>query len=197
MATHASIWRTHFRSPARRTKIPESSRETPDIQPWTLCGPDLALRLDVTRRIRLVHVAFVVAALGTTPALAQRPVGIVSGTVSLPGPDGQSAAIAGVTFTLTCPGTEPRTDVSDDQGQFRFTDVPAGTRGVTAELHGLRPTTKTVVVKAADTTDVALLLDLELLHVEINVTANGTALDTNPIPAHVETVTRGRCRQRR
>jgi len=62
---------------------------------------------------------------------------------------------------------------------------------VTAELHGLRPTTKTVVVKGADTTDVALLLDLELLHVEITVTANGAALDTNPIPAHVETVTRG------
>ena len=36
------------------------------------------------------------------------PAGVVSGTVSLPAPDGQPVVVPGVTLTLTCPGTEPR-----------------------------------------------------------------------------------------
>jgi len=138
-------------------------------------------------RIRLLHLAFFVGAWVATAALAQPPVGVVSGTVSIAAPYGQANPIPGVTLTLACPNAEPRTEMSDDQGRFRFDDVPADTCSIVAELQGLTSMTKAVVVKSGRTTDLELRLDLEALHAEITVTGHSTT-DTNPIAARVETI---------
>src|SRR5712671_3323422 len=90
--------------------------------------------------------AFLVAFL-QAGATAQIPTGTVSGTVSLPSPDGQPVFVPGATLTLTCAGAEPRSDISDDLGQFRFADVPAGDCSVVAELQGFKSEVKAVAVK--------------------------------------------------
>jgi hypothetical protein len=96
--------------------------------------------------------------------------------------------VPGVVLTRTCAGSQPRTDVSGDHGQFRFADVPAGTCSVVAELEGFGSVTEPVVVKANETADLELKLDIESLHEEINVTASARAIDSNPIEAHIETM---------
>src|SRR5438128_9382240 len=125
-------------------------------EPETTCGPSLAPRFDMAGRVRVLHLGFVLVAWGPPAALAQPPVGVVSGTVSIAAPDGQANLIPGVTLTLACPNAQPRTEMSDDQGRFRFDDVPADTCSIVAELQGLTSMTKAVVVKSGKTTDLGL-----------------------------------------
>jgi hypothetical protein len=113
--------------------------------------------------------AFVLAFLQAQGVAAQSPAGIVSGTVSLPAPDGQTVVVPGVTLSLTCAGMEPRNDISNELGQFRFPDLPAGGCSIVAELQGFKSAVRAVAVKSGETADVALRLDLDALHVEVNV----------------------------
>jgi len=140
---------------------------------------------------RIGAVAFVLAMMRAQGVEAQSPTGIVSGTVSLPEPDGQVVGVPGVTLTLTCAGVEPRVDLSSDTGQFRFADVPAGACSIIAELQGFKSAAKTVAVKAGATADVALQLDLDTLHVEVNVVGNEDpdTVGGAPIAARVERIT--------
>lgn len=121
-------------------------------------------------------------------AAAQAPTSIVTGVVSVPAPDGQPFVVPGVTLTLTCGGGEPTIEISDERGEFRFTGVPAGDCTLAAGLQGFKPETKSVVVKAGETSEVALQLGLETLHEEVTVRAEGGAEAANPIEAHVERV---------
>src|SRR5262245_21050582 len=96
-------------------------------------------------------------------ALAQPPAGVVSGVVSLPAPDGQPAVVPGVTLTLSCGDAQPRTEVSDADGKFRFENAPAGSCAIVAALDGFKSVSKTVVVKATEATEVALVLEIASL----------------------------------
>jgi hypothetical protein len=112
-------------------------------------------------------------------AAAQPPTSSVTGTVLLQASDGQPVVVPGVTLTLTCATAEARLEVSNELGQFRFLDVQAGQCSVVAELQGFKTATKTV----------ALRLDLENIHEEVNVTGNLELVDGNAIAAHVERIT--------
>src|SRR6202158_3659620 len=137
------------------------------------------------------YTAFLLAFVQAHEAAAQSPAGIVSGTVSLPEPDGQPVVVPGVTLSLTCAGMEPRSDVSNELGQFRFADVPAGACSVVAELQGFKSAGKTVVVKPGETADVALRLDLEAPHEEVSVTGSPDTVEGGPMSARVERITAG------
>jgi hypothetical protein len=124
-----------------------------------------------------------------SPLHAQAPpAGVVSGTVSLPAPDGQLVVVPGVTLTLTCPGTEPRSDVSNEQGRFQLAEIPAASCSIVAELQGFHSAVRTIAVKPGETTEVGLTLDLDVLHEEVTVTGKAETVDSNPIAAHVETI---------
>jgi hypothetical protein len=138
---------------------------------------------------RTARAAFLIAIITATSAVAQPATGVVSGTVSFPAPDGQPVVVPGVTLTLTCVVGEPRTDVSNEQGQFRFADVPVGSCSIVAELSGFKSAVKAIVAKPDEPIDVTLRLDLESLHEEVNVTARGETVDGSPIAAHVERLT--------
>jgi hypothetical protein len=138
---------------------------------------------------RICCAAFLLASLPVEAISAQAPTGTVSGIVSLPSPDGQPMVVPGVTLTLTCPGGEPRSDVSNDLGRFRFADVPAGGCSVVAELQGFRAAVKAVAVKPGEAADLALRLDIEALHEEVNVSASPDTVDGSPIAARVERIT--------
>jgi carboxypeptidase family protein len=136
---------------------------------------------------RLSHAALILAAM-TGPALAQSSSGVVSGTVSLPSPDGQPIDVPGVTVTLTCDAQQPGVEVTDDQGHFRFAEAPVGSCVIAAELQGFKSANKTVVVAAGATVDVALRLDADALHEEVTVTGTAQPIDSTPISVHVETI---------
>ena len=150
-------------------------------------GVLLAVRSAMTILSRISYTAFLIAVVIARPATAQTTSSVVSGTVSLPSPDGQSVVVPGVTLTLTCDSGEPRNELSNEQGQFRFTDVPAGSCSIVADLQGFRSAVKTIMAKPDETTDVVLRLDLDALHEEVSVTAAGT--EPSPIAAHVERMT--------
>jgi hypothetical protein len=114
---------------------------------------------------------------------------MVSGTVSLPEPDGQPVMVPGVTLSLTCAGTEPRSDISNELGQFRFVDIPAGACSIVAELQGFKSAVQAVAVKPGETVDVILRLDVDTLHEEVSVTGSSDAVDGGPITARVERIT--------
>jgi hypothetical protein len=133
--------------------------------------------------------ALFLAFLHAQAAAAQSPAGIISGTVSLPAPDGQPVVVPGVTLSLTCAGMEPRSDVSNELGQFRFADVPAGACSVVAELQGFQSAVKAIAMKPGETADVALRLDLEALHEQVNVTAGPDTVEGSPIAARIERIT--------
>src|SRR5437667_8064053 len=104
-----------------------------------------------------------IAVLAADPARAQEPAASVAGAVSVTGPDGQALVLPGVTITLTCSGADPKTDVSNDQGEFRFADAGAGTCSIVADLQGFKSAAKVVVLKAGETVAVALQLGLDTL----------------------------------
>jgi Carboxypeptidase regulatory-like domain/TonB dependent receptor len=138
---------------------------------------------------RTCSAAFVVAFLQAQGVTGQSPMGVVSGTVSLPEPDGQPVVVPGVSLSLTCAGTEPRSDVSNELGQFRFADVQTGACSIVAELQGFRSAVRAVAVKPGETIDVALRLDLETLHEEVSVVGSAESAEGGPIAARVERIT--------
>jgi hypothetical protein len=138
---------------------------------------------------RSCGIAFFVASLHAAGAAAQPPTGIVSGTVSLPSPDGQPVVVPGVTLSLTCAGVDPRIDLSNETGQFRFADVPAGDCSIVAELQGFKSAVKALAVKSGETADVSLRLDVDALHVEVSVVGRENTVEGGPITANVERMT--------
>jgi hypothetical protein len=133
--------------------------------------------------------ALFVALLQAEGATAQSSTGIVSGTVSLPSPDGQPVVVPGVTLTLACAGMEPRIDASSEMGQFRFADVPIGDCSIIAELQGFKSAARAVVVRPGETADVSLRLDVDALHLEVSVVGGPDTVEDSPIAARVDRIT--------
>jgi hypothetical protein len=157
--------------------------------PLARSGLSLAFRGGMWILRSTCYTAFVLACLQAQGTTAQSPAGIVSGTVSLPEPDGQPVVVPGVTLSLTCAGVEARSDVSNELGQFRFADVQAGACSIVAELQGFKSAVKAVAVKPGETAEVALRLDLEALHEEVSVTGSADTVDGGPTAARVERIT--------
>ena len=122
-------------------------------------------------------------------ATAQTSTATISGTVSLPSPDGQPVLVPGVTLTLTCAGLEPRVEVSSDTGEFRFGDVSPGDCSIVAELQGFKSAVKTVAVKPGAAESFPLQLDTEALHEEVNVVGSQDSVGGSPISARVDRIT--------
>jgi len=79
-----------------------------------------------TYRIVALAAALLVASTLGGSAAAQSVTSAIAGAVSVPAPDGQPFVVPGVTLTLTCGGSEPRIEVSNERGEFRFADVATG-----------------------------------------------------------------------
>src|SRR2546426_1008588 len=96
-------------------------------------------------------------------APVQEAPAIVAGTVSIAGPDGQPVVLPGVVVTLTCNGAAAKTEVSNEQGEFRFADLPSGTCSIVADLEGFKSATKIVTLQTGQSAAVTLLLGLDTL----------------------------------
>ena len=140
------------------------------------------IRTDVLLSLGLI------ALLTANAAGAQEPAASVAGAVSVAGPDGQPLVLPGVTITLTCNDADPKTEVSNDQGEFRFADAGLGTCSIVADLQGFKSATKVVVLKAGETAAVTLQLGLDTLREDVMVSAKNDTAES-PITAHVERMT--------
>jgi len=123
-------------------------------------------------------------------ASAQGAAAIVAGAVAIAAPDGAPLVVPGVTVTLRCGGDEPRIDVSNEQGEFRFVDLPAerGSCTIGAELQGFTSATRVVALTAGQTTTANLQLGLDTLREEVTVRAAPILLDEDRSPVRVEQV---------
>lgn len=106
----------------------------------------------------------------TRIAAAQSEAASVGGTVSVMGADGIPVVLPGVTVTLTCPGSEPKVQVSDDQGQFHFDAVDEASCELLADLQGFKSATKDVTLTAGQASNVDVALGLDTLREEVTVT---------------------------
>ncbi len=142
---------------------------------------------------RSIVALFVATLLGAGSAAAQTagqaPSAVVAGTVSVPAPDGSPFVVPGVTLTLTCGSSEPKVEVSNESGEFRFVDAPVGSCAITAELQGFKTATTSVVVNAGETSTSTIQLGLEALHEEVTVRAQTDVAGNDTIAAHVERMT--------
>ena len=138
-----------------------------------------AIDPSVPRRNRalLAMLALTLTLAAGNASAAQQPPASVAGTVSITSPDGQSLVVPGVTLTLTCVGSDRRSEISSDQGEFRFADIAATAKdcSIVADLQGFKSATQVVELKPGDETTVTLRLGLETLREEITVTAKAAA----------------------
>jgi TonB-dependent receptor len=96
-------------------------------------------------------------------AQAQTGRGTVAGTVR----DAGTGVLSSAVIELQPLG---RKVVSDDQGQFRITDVPAGEYTLTASYVGFSPLTTTVKVEVGHTVDVDVVLNVASVNDQVIVT---------------------------
>jgi esterase/lipase superfamily enzyme len=87
----------------------------------------------MTRIPRLLAVTCWLAMLASGAALAQPDLFTLRGVVI----DCQGDPVPGTTLTLRTEGDETKVQVSDDQGEFHFEDVPAGSYRLTIQVPGL------------------------------------------------------------
>jgi TonB-dependent receptor len=99
-----------------------------------------------------------------SPAQAQTGRGTIAGTAK----DEANSALTSALIEVQPLG---RKAVSDDQGQFRITDVPAGEYTVTASYVGFAPFSTTVKVEAGQTANVTAVLKVATVNDQVMVTA--------------------------
>ena len=123
-------------------------------------------------------------------AMAQDVAAVIGGSVAVAGADAEPFVVPGVTVTLRCGSDEPRTEVTNDQGEFQFADVPAvpGRCTIVAELQGFSSATREVTVIAGQSTVANLQLGLDTLREEVTVRAAGP-VEQDRSPGRVEKVT--------
>jgi hypothetical protein len=116
-----------------------------------------------------IFAAMVVAAEPTGSA-AGSP-GAVAGTVTLTDASGGRFDAPGVRLTLTCAATPDaaRVATSDDHGTFRFRDVRPDRCSIDTDLQGFAKATALAVVRAGDTVEVAIHLDIAPVRTGITV----------------------------
>src|SRR5258707_12355540 len=111
--------------------------------------PSTALRLSV--RLTL-SVTLSLAAAGINSAGAQTTV--LQGTVSVGGANGQVERLRGASLNLTpaTPGQTTRSAVTNDLGEYKFTDLAAGLYTLQVGLSGFKQHTESVTIRAGITT---------------------------------------------
>jgi len=110
---------------------------------------------------------------------AQIAGGNIYGTVT----DQQGAVLPGVDVTLTAPsiGGQPRTTVTDAQGQFRFLNLDAGTYKVATDLTGFNRMEREVIVNTGVSANISFTLAVKSVEETVTVTAESPVVDVKKV----------------
>ena len=93
----------------------------------------------------------------------------VAGVVHVETPDGSSFPISGVRLTLTCRSQTATTIMSDEQGRFKFANVPDGICSVVTDVQGFKAKTAPLKHAGIDQVDLQISLQLEPLYSALTV----------------------------
>src|SRR5262249_41733549 len=135
---------------------------------------------------RMLLVAIVGVVIGSASLAAQVATGSVTGAVLVMGADGQPLVMPGVPVALGCGPQADRTGVTDDRGEFRFSDVPAGTCTLAADLEGFKSAAVQVEIRVAATTSARLQLSVEAINDEVTVTGDDRGVGDGHLSGRVE-----------
>ena len=132
----------------------------------------------------LLLMSIPVAGAGTQPVSAQTTT--LQGTVSVSSTSGPGQILPGTTLNLTSSGSSQKTHstVTNDQGEFKFTDLAAGTYILKVSLSGFKPHSESVTIGSGVVT--VSNISLELLEVSgtVNVAVDDDkSISTDPAPA--------------
>ena len=163
---------------------------------WGAVGLALLARRPVARpseararRFLTSATALLTVLLMATTATAQT-LGTVTGSVSIAAQDGAPLLMPGVTVTLSCEGAEPKTEVSDDRGQFRFERLTPASRpcSLVADLEGFKSAAADVIISDREI-PVNLQLGLNTLQEAVVVRARPGDADPDSSGGRVERIT--------
>lgn len=141
-----------------------------------------ALRLSPrTRQSLIVRFVVLLTLCLSTSYAAMAQTCVLQGTVSVSSTDGPAGRLPGASLTLTSTkvGQPSQAAVTNDQGEYKFTDLVAGTYTLQVDLAGFRQQTKSVVLQAGVNTLEDIKLELESLTAEVTVTASDNVLNTS------------------
>jgi hypothetical protein len=126
--------------------------------------------------IRRISLLLVVCVGFSAPSFAQVARGTILGTVT----DESRALLPGVTLTLTSPALPggPSTVVTDEQGRYRFVDLPPGTYTLTAILSGFKNYTEELRVTTGSHVERNVSLSVGNIAETITVTGQSPMVDT-------------------
>src|SRR5258705_4896595 len=135
----------------------------------------IALRLTV-RLALLVSLSLAASAINSARAQSS----VLQGTVSVSGANGQGERLPGASMKLTpaTPGQTTRSVVTNDLGEYKFTDLAAGLYTLQVGLSGFKQHTKSVTIRAGITTDENIVLELEGLSSAVTVVDDSDGLNT-------------------
>src|SRR5215470_14485603 len=97
---------------------------------------------------------------------------VLQGTVSVSSRSSERLSGASLTLTSANPGQTPRSAVTNGQGEYKFTDLAAGSYSLKVELGGFAARTLNVVVRAVTTLE-SITLDVADISATVTVTTGG------------------------
>ena len=114
------------------------------------------------------------AALAQTSALG--------GTVSVSSTNGPGERLPGASLKLTpaTSGQPSRSTVTNEQGEYQFTELATGIYTLQIDLIGFKQQTKTVTILKGVTAVENISLELEGLTADVTVVTDGEGLNTTP-----------------
>src|SRR4030095_2263109 len=143
----------------------------------------LALRLRSNTAQRwMVRVILLVTLSFSTMQTALAQTSVLEGTVSVSSANGPSERLPGASLKLTpaSSGQPSRSTVTNDQGEYKFTDLVVGLYTLQVELPGFKEQTKTVQLQKSTTAVENINLELEGLTADVTVIADGDGINTTP-----------------
>jgi len=143
--------------------------------------PASRLRLRTPRRWTVSFALFITLSLtGAQAVLAQTS--MLQGTVSVSSTNGADERLPGASLKLTpaSSGQPSRSTVSNEQGEYKFTDLAAGIYTLQIDLTGFKQQTKTVMLQKNTTAVENINLELEGLTADVTVVTDREGLNTTP-----------------
>jgi hypothetical protein len=133
----------------------------------------------------LLHHLFVPATFGSPQNVknndSQTPASSISGSVSVVAAQGQDHNLAGVAVKLVDPGTEStlRSNLTDENGRFQFTQLAAGTYTLEVSAEGFKPWVKTIVIAQGQATTENVSLEIRTVVEQVDVQAENLDIATH------------------
>ena len=101
---------------------------------------------------------------------------VLQGTVTVSSANGPSERLPGASLSLTS-ATPGQTAVTDDQGEYKFTNLAAGVYTLQVDLSGFKQHKQTVTIGTGNTTLANIELELEGLTGQVTVTSEGDGIN--------------------